>query len=342
LDVVTLFDWNFNMLDLIFQNGEFSGGDSSFWGDLTVSVIGGAIGAFIGVLGAVYVYYKQTIDASKQREYEQYELKKNKINYTQLLLDKISRFNEYTIPELEKLLKRKYLSPLNDSGVAVVPMATVSELGAIQRGDYYLPFVELFDSEDPQKDYNAVMRIFSDHFFLYEETLKLINNEVLRVHEIKENYKREFNNAADMISRLGIEAKKLHIKEGTKSENDDLIKFGNDFLTNFHLDDSRKSDLEFTQILVRDLLKAYVDKDYFINVRQELAPLFFDVANSLKKLGLLHSESAFHIKTMSLSASNRLELLTNLDVLTRKMRKRYKIKPFIHSTPKFFELVIPK
>lgn len=329
------------MMDLIFQSGEFSGGDSSFWGDLTVSVIGGAIGAFIGVLGAVYVYYKQTIDASRQREYEQYELKKNKINYTGLLLDKISRFDEYTIPALEKLLKRKYLSPLNDSGVAIVPMATVLELGAIQRGDYYLPFIELFDSDDPQKDYNTVMQLLSDHVFLYEETLKLINNEVLRVHEIKENYKREYNSVADMISRLGIEAKKLHIKEGTKPENDDLIRFGNNFLANFHLDDSKKSDLEFTQTLVRDLLKAYVDNDYFINIRQELAFFFFDVANSLKKLGLLHSESAFHIKNMSLSASKRLELLTNLDVSTRKMRKKYKIKAFIHSTPKFFELVIP-
>lgn len=330
------------MIDLIFQSGEFNGGDSSFWGDLTVSVVGGAIGAFIGVAGAIYVYYKQTTDASRQREYEQYELKINKIKYTELLLDKISSFNAFTIPELEKLLKRKYASPLNDSGIAIVPMATVSELGAVQRGEYYLPFIELFDSDDPQKDYNSVMRIFSDHFFLYEETLKLINNEVLRVHEIKENYKREYNNAADAISRLGIEARKLHIKEGSRPENDYLIKLGKNFLENFHSDDSRKSDLEFTQNLVRELLKAYVDKDYFINVREELAPFFFDVSNSLKKLGLLHSESAFHIKNMSLAASKRLELLTNLDVATRKMRKKYKVKPFVYSVPRFLDLVISK
>jgi hypothetical protein len=328
------------MFDLIFQSGEFTGGESSFWSDLAVSVLGGAVGAFVGVGGAIFVYYKQTIDANKLREYEQYELKKNKINYTKLLLGKIARFNEFTIPELERLLKRKYVSPLTDNGLAIVPLSTISEAGSVKRDEYYLPFIELFASSDPQKDYNAVMQIFSDHFFVYDETLKLINNEVLRVHGISEEYKREYNNAADAIVRLGIEARKLHIKEGTNPEKDNLIRLGKDFIIAFHADDTKKSDLDFTQSLVKKLLEGYVQYDFFVNVRDELAGFFFDVSSSLKKLGLLHSESIFHIKNMSLAASKRLEILTELDVKTRKMIKKYDVKQFVFSSPKFLDLVL--
>ncbi|MDF7818337.1 hypothetical protein P1X15_12050 [Runella sp. MFBS21] len=89
------------LFDIIFQSGEFSGDDNSFWTDLLVGILGAGVGAYT----TIWVYLQSLKKEKLKEEIKKKEFEKDKLRYLQHLINKSLSTIEHLITGLDKFIQ---------------------------------------------------------------------------------------------------------------------------------------------------------------------------------------------------------------------------------------------
>lgn len=97
------------LFDIIFQSGEFSGDDNSFWTDLFVSILGAGVGAYT----TIWVYLESLKKEKIKEESKKKEFEKDKLKYLGLLINNSIKAIELLISGLDKFCQEISLNNIN-------------------------------------------------------------------------------------------------------------------------------------------------------------------------------------------------------------------------------------
>ena len=196
-------------MNIIFQFGEFTNEDSSFWADLAIAVVG----AFIGTGGAIWLYYRQTRDQKKKEDDNKVEVQKDKLRYLRNLLKDVILSIEKFSAQLLEFHDNVISYPTHLPQLKTLPTYNFDRIvNKLNQEDYYHAYVTLIQNENISAIFSLVEYFYgslelSEQSFkdtvqydlqrrnkFFEAITKLVNEMAETLRLFKQNNQRDTNN----------------------------------------------------------------------------------------------------------------------------------------------------
>ena len=200
------------LFDIIFQSGEFSGDDNSFWTDLLVGILGAGVGAYT----TIWVYLQSLKKEKLKEEIKKKEFEKDKLRYLQHLINKSLSTIDHLITGLDKFIQTIEEDNITFPELISAPLHDLERIvHRINQEEHYHSYLNQLKNDDITVIFGII-----DYFYdSYTEIRK----------SLEKSQRYDFDRKQEYI-KLVYEVRKM-----TSSKLGELRKFNDTFL-NFYKD----------------------------------------------------------------------------------------------------------
>lgn len=132
-------------MDIVFQFGEFTGEDSSFWSDLLIQLSGAIIGAVV----AVWLFFRQIKSQKDKEEADKIQLHKDRLQYLDFLLKDATLLIDRLVNSLELFSTSVKKDPSILPRLGMVSIDVFYRIGVkIDQEHYFHAYKALSKNED--------------------------------------------------------------------------------------------------------------------------------------------------------------------------------------------------
>jgi len=304
-----------NLLQIIFQSGEFYNENNSFLGDFLIN----ALGALIGTLTALAIFLLTIKHDRKKEKWNEEKTTSQRLHYFSSIMDSITDTVKKQSDCLKEFFEKQRQDILNIPLITLLPDNDLKRFLELQNHeDYFHAYLRKFGYsseivEEYRKFYSLVDFLKAQTDQLQDMLMKSMQFD----HERKIRYKNIVENAMDDTARIFSTAKQ-------ENKISDFEIFLNQSLLNFYANVVDYSDLNYFQSNFVDPVKFGILKS-FSNI-----DIAVQLASELKKATFIFSEIKMSNNGIADDFEKIHEKYSNacikLEELTIKLRSKFEIK----------------
>ena len=284
--------------DIIFQSGEFAGAERSAWVDLGINIIGGAVGAAVGIAGTIWIFNKTIKQNYLDDKNKKAQHREENLLYFKTLLSSIITDIDNQLSLYKSFSSELRSSPKEFPSIKLLSLEDLSYIAdRLNQEDLFHAYRSKFPTNDAVVE---IKQIINDIIYFNRKHNTLIS-DIDKSKQFDYQRKKEFQEMYESIFELAgqVSSKTISMSDDVS---DPLI-----ILTKYYLD-VKSSDILDTKEYYENFVKPLMDKLLPIIGNRTATDLIF----RLKRLQTIYRDIDFQNNNLANVVDLAGEHMTNV------------------------------